>query len=46
MGAGVKVTRDEMTAGDLRTAAGRVKDGKVSRRMLAINLVARIPRYC
>ena len=39
MGAAVKVTRDEMTAGDLRTAAGRVKDGKVSRRMLAIALV-------
>ena len=39
MGAAVKVTRDEMTAGDLRTAAGRVKDGKLSRRMLAIALV-------
>ena len=39
MGAAIKVTRDEMTAGDLRTAAGRVKDGKVSRRMLAIALV-------
>ena len=39
MRAAVKVTRDEMTAGDLRTAAGRVKDGKVARRMLAIALV-------
>ena len=28
-----------MTAGDLRTASGRVKDGKVARRMLAIALV-------
>ena len=41
MGAAVKVTRDEMTAGDLRTASGRVKDRnhKVARRMLAIALV-------
>ena len=39
MGASVKVTLDEMTAGDLRTASGRVKDGKVARRMLAIALV-------
>jgi len=39
MGAAVKVTRDEMTARDLRTASGRVKDGKVARRMLAIALV-------
>ena len=39
MGAAVKVTRDEMTAGDLRTASSRVKDGKVARRMLAIALV-------
>ena len=29
MGAAVKVTRDDMTAGDLRKASGRVKDGKV-----------------
>ena len=39
MGAAVKVTRYEMMALDLRTAAGRVKDSKVSRRMLAIALV-------
>jgi transposase len=39
MGAAVKVTRDDMTAGDLRKASGRVKDGKVARRMLAIALV-------
>ena len=34
MGAAVKVTRDDMTAGDLRKASGRVKDGKVARRLL------------
>ena len=39
MGAAVKVTRDEMTARDLRMSAGCVKDGKVARRMLAIALV-------
>ena len=39
MGAAVKVTRDDMTARDLRTAAGHVKNGKVARRMLAIALV-------
>ena len=39
MGTAIKVTRDDMTAGDLRTAAGRVQDGKVARRMLAIALV-------
>lgn len=35
----VDLTRDDMTAQDLRAAAGRVKDGKVARRMLAIALV-------
>lgn len=35
----VKVTRDDMTAQDLRATAGRVKDGKVARRLLAIALV-------
>ena len=35
----VKITREDMTAQDLRTAAGRVKDGKVARRLLAIALV-------
>lgn len=39
MGAAIKVTGDDMTAGDLRSAAGRVKDGKVARRVLAIALV-------
>jgi transposase len=45
MGAAVKVTRDDMTAGDLRKASGRVKDGKVARRLLAIALVLEgVPR--
>jgi transposase len=35
----VKITRDDMTAQDLRAAAGSVKDGKVARRLLAIALV-------
>ncbi len=35
----VKVTRDEMTAQELRAAAGSLKDGKVVRRLLAIALV-------
>ncbi len=35
----VRITRDDKTAQDLRVAAGRVKDGKVVRRMLAIALV-------
>ena len=35
----VKITRDDMTAQDLRRQAGRVKDGRVSRRLLAIALV-------
>jgi transposase len=35
----VKLTRDDMTAQDLRTASGKVKDGKVARRLLAIALV-------
>ena len=39
MGATVKVIRDDMTAWDLRTATGRVKDGNVAKRMLAIALV-------
>ena len=36
MGAAVKVTREDMTAQELRAAAGRVRDGRVARRMLAI----------
>ena len=39
MGAAVKVIRDDMTAWDLRTATGRVKDGNVAKRMLAVALV-------
>jgi transposase len=35
----VKITRDDMTARDLRGHAGRVKDGRVCRRLLAIALV-------
>jgi transposase len=35
----VKITRDDMTAQDLRAAAGKVKDGKMARRLLAIALV-------
>ena len=35
----VKITRDDLTAQDLRAAAGSVKDGKVARRLLAIALV-------
>lgn len=39
MGGAVKVTRDDMTTQELRAAAGRVKDGRVARRLLAIALV-------
>lgn len=35
----VKITRDDMAAPDLRAQAGRVKDGKMARRLLAIALV-------
>lgn len=35
----VKITRDDMTSQELRRQAGRVKDGRVSRRLLAIALV-------
>ena len=35
----VKITRDDMSAGDLRKRAGRVKDGRVSQRLFAIALV-------
>jgi len=35
----VKIKRDDMTASELRQQAGRVKDGRVSRRLLAIALV-------
>ncbi len=39
MGASVEITRRDMTPSELRAAAGRVKDGRVARRMLAIALV-------
>lgn len=35
----VEITRDDMTSQELRRQAGRVKDGRVSRRLLAIALV-------
>ena len=35
----VRIARDDMTASQLRQQAGRVKDGRVSRRLLAIALV-------
>ena len=35
----VRITRDDRTASELRKQAGRVKDGRVSRRLLAIALV-------
>jgi putative transposase len=39
MSAAVKVARTELTAGELRRAAGRSRDAKAARRMLAIALV-------
>ena len=39
MAAAVEITREDMTAAQLRAAAGRVKDGRAARRMLAIALV-------
>lgn len=39
MGRAVEVTRKDMTAQELRDAAGRIRDGRVVRRMLAIALV-------
>ncbi len=35
----VKITRDDMTVQEMRLEAGRVKDGRVARRLLAIALV-------
>ena len=35
----VRITRDDAVASDLRRQAGRVKDGRISRRLLAIALV-------
>jgi len=39
MGAAVEITRRDVTPAELRTAAGRAKDGRVARRMLSIALV-------
>ena len=39
MGAAVEVTRRDMSLSELRAAAGRVKDGRQARRILAIALV-------
>ena len=36
---GIAITRTELTASELRTAAGRTKDARAARRMLAIALV-------
>jgi len=37
--AGIAITRTELTAAELRKAAGRTKDARGARRMLAIALV-------
>ena len=39
MMAGIEITRLELTATDLRKAAGKSRDAKASRRMLALALV-------
>lgn len=39
MGAAVEISREDMSAHDLRRQAARVKDSRVSRRLLAIALV-------
>ena len=36
---GIEITRRDLTATELRMAAGRTKDSKASRRMLALALV-------
>jgi len=38
MGPAVEITRRDLTPAELRAAAGRVKDGRVARRMLAVAL--------
>ena len=35
----IEITRKELTAAELRAAAGKVKDSRAARRMLAIALV-------
>ena len=42
--AGIAITRGELTVGELRAAAGRTKDVRAARRMLAIALV--LERLC
>ena len=37
--AGIAITRAERTVGELRAAAGRTKDARAARRMLAVALV-------
>ena len=37
--AGIEITRDDLTASDLRGAAGKSRDAKAARRMLALALV-------
>ena len=37
--AGIAITRKELTAAQLRAAAGKTKDARAARRMLAIALV-------
>src|SRR4030081_4105678 len=39
MGGAVAITRVELTAAELRAAAGREKDGSAARRMLALAMV-------
>ena len=39
MHGGVKIEREDMSAQELRRLAGGVKDGRVSRRLLAMALV-------
>ena len=41
--AGIAITRRELTASQLRAAAGRTKDARAARRMLAIALVLEGP---
>lgn len=38
MAGAIAITRRDLTASELRAAAGRAKDGRVARRMLAIAL--------
>ncbi len=44
MGRAVPIERDDMSAQDLRQPAGRVKDGRVSRRLLALAPVLEVAK--